>query len=306
MTDITAHSFFPAFVGGILPMLSFGIMDFLYRIFAQKIPFHIVFFYTSLGGFFTMFIFGFLLFGFSFENIISLFSFSALLAGIILGILWSIAIVSIGYAYEYCHTNGSQIVPISSASGLFGAFLGIVFLDEKLSLEQFFLSAFFIFIGILLIIFSEKKQISSGVSFQSLKQSLKGVIIGGFIPFFAFGILNILYKVWGEYNAAVLAIMMTIIGMITAGLIQWNRKTSFEKSYVQIMTAGIAWACAVAFLGYGFWPLGGDASTLLPIAGSSPLIALILFALFVKEPVYWGKVSIGTVCIVTGIIFISL
>ncbi len=290
----------PLFVGGILPMIFFGMMDFSFRLYAKEIPFQNVFFYTSLGGCITMFILNFSLFGASFDQLqqfIELFSQQAIFAGILLGIIWTISISSMGFAYEKLNANAAQIVPIASSSGLLGALLGIFFLDEKISLLIFSLSSLCIIIGI--IILSQAENNNSSVTI-SLKKSLLPILIGGFIPFFGFGALNILFKIFGELNAGILGIIMACTGMIISFLIQKIRKQKFIHKPI-LMNSGIFWALAVASLGYGFYPLLGNASTMLPIVGASPLISLFFVKIFLKENVNWNFVMLGAIIIICSL-----
>lgn len=94
---------------------------------------------------------------------------------------------------------------------------------------------------------------------------------------------------------------MCLVGILLASI--WQLRSGKAMVHRPIfLVSGVFWALAVASLGYGFWPLGGEASVLLPLAGCSPVITLILVALFLQEPVDWKKISIGTFSILIGLL----
>lgn len=287
-----------AFVGGVLPLIFFGLMDFSFRLFVGKTPFQNVFFYTALGGFFSMIALSFTIFSIEPSQFFELFTQKSIIVGIGLGMLWALSILSMGVAYEKLNANASQIVPIASSSGIFTALLGIVFLGESLSLPLFLFSAFLIIAGITLLSQAE-------IQSKSTKSSLLSILLGGVVPLFGFGILNYFFKIYSELSPSILGIIMTITGMTIALCIQWKRKQQFIYNPTLLIT-GVFWALAVGTLGYGFWPLRGDVSILLPIVGASPLFSLLLVKLFLKEPVSWNKVVIGALGIVVGIGILNL
>lgn len=283
----------PIFIGGILPMIFFGMMDFSFRVYAKQLPFQNVFFYTSLGGFFTMILLSFTLFNIPFDNFFELFSIKTFVVGIGLGIIWTICISSMGIAYEKLNANASQIVPIASSNALLTALIGILFLQEKISLFVFALASICIISGIIIVSRAEKNN-------NKNTSSLLAILLGGFVPLVGFGILNIVFKIYSELSPSILGIIMALTGISIACIIQKIRKQDFIYKPI-LLNTGVFWALAVGFLGYGFWPLKGDASLLLPIAGASPLISLLCVKLFLDEPVNWKLVMIGASAIIVGL-----
>lgn len=288
----------PVFIGGILPLLFFTCMDFAYRVFAGKYHFHNVFLYTALGGSITLFLMGITIFNIPLLDFPSLFTVSAIGAGTVLGIFWGIGTLSLGFAYERYKANASQVLPIASASGLLGGFLGIFVLGETVHLLGFSLSSGIILCGMYFLTTAEARKISTHTSFM-------GILLGGIVPLFSFAVLNVLFKYWASFNPAVLGIVMTGVGACIALILQWKRKTPFRND-PKFLSIGVFWALAVGFLGYGFYPLLGDASLLLPLVGATPLISMILVGFFLKEKVYWWKVILGTFCVVFGISFMYI
>lgn len=284
----------PAFVGGILPMLFFGLMDFSLRVYSKELNFQNVFFYTSLGGLITMLILTSTLFNTSINNFLELLTFQVIAIGIILGLIWSIGISSIGIAYEKFNANASQTVPIASSSGLLTAFFGIIILKEELSILVFGISATLIIGGIYLLVKAKSN--------KSVKNStFLGIFLGGIIPLIGFGILNFLFKIYSELNPNIIAIIMTLTGIVFAYAIQIYRKERFVHKPILMMT-GVFWALAIVSLGYGFWPLQGEASILLSIASGSPLISILLVKIFLKENVNWKFIIFGALLIFSGIV----
>ena len=117
-------------VGGVFPLVFFGLMDFLFRYFSVKIPFQNVFLYTSLGGVIGMSVLSYFLFGINIETASDIFTQKTFSIGILLGVLWTLAIFSMGFAYEKLNANGAQIIPIASASGLLTSVLSVTLLKE--------------------------------------------------------------------------------------------------------------------------------------------------------------------------------
>jgi uncharacterized membrane protein len=282
------------FVGGILPMIFFAFMDFSFRINSKNIKFQNVFFYTSLGGLISMVIISIGIFNIPLNTILELLTLKTIIVGIGLGLIWSIAISSMGIAYEKFNANASQVVPIASSSGLLTAFLGIILLQEKLDIVIFILSSTLIIIGIFLLAKAKLKQNSNN------EMSIIGIILGGIIPLLGYGILNILFKIYSELNPNIIAIIMALTGIIFSLMVQSYRKETFTHNPMLIIT-GIFWALAIASLGYGFWPLKGEASTLLTIASASPLISILLVKIFLKENVDWKFIIVGALLIFLGI-----
>lgn len=286
------------FMGGILPLIFFAFMDFSYRVFAGKHHFQNVFLYTSIGGMITMYILALTLFNIPVSELLSLFTLSALGAGTVLGVLWGIGTLSLGLAYERYKANASQVLPIASASGLLGGFLGIFFLNENVTLWFFILSAGIILCGMYFLTTAEARKVSS-------LTSAMGILLGGIIPLIAFGVLNVLFKYWSAFHPAILGITMAGVGALIALIVQYIRKTPFTHN-PKFLSIGGFWALAVGFLGYGFYPLLGNASLLLPLVGASPLVSMILVGVFLKEKVYWWKIILGTLCILFGISVIHI
>ncbi len=269
-------------VGGVFPLIFFGLMDFLFRYFSVKLPFQNVFLFTSLGGVIGMSIISYFLFGITGENYGEIFSknnYETIFIGILLGVIWTFAIFSMGFAYEKLQANGSQIIPIASASGLFTSLLSVTILGETGNIYYLFSSAFIIFIGVL---FLQKAEIVSEKI--SKNRIILPLIVGGIFPLIGFGILNTLFKAYYELNSGALGIVMGCTGIFLSLLLHIIRK---QKIIFQpkLLLTGIAWALAVASLGYGFYPLMGKASVLLPVAGASPLISILLVAIFLDEKV---------------------
>ncbi len=286
-------------VGGIFPMIFFGLMDFLFRYFSVKIPFQNVFLFTAIGGMLAMSVLSYFLFGIHLDNYGEIFSknnYETISIGVILGVIWTLAIFSMGFAYEKLHANASQIIPIASASGLLTSVLSIVVLGETGDILYLFLSAFIIFIGVLVLQKAEKVSLQQ---FQNMK--ILPIVVGGIIPLLAFGVLNTMFKANYELNSGALGIIMGCTGVILSLVVQVLRrqKLVFEP---KLLFTGIVWAIAVASLGYGFYPLGGKASVLLPIAGASPLVSVLLVAMFLDEKVDWKYVMVGSVLIFFGVL----
>lgn len=289
----------PILIGGILPMIFFALMDFSYRVFAGKLHFQNVFFYTAVGGTLAMTFLSLTLFEIPSHTFFTQLSNpSIIFAGCILGIIWGLTTLSMGFAYEKCNANASQVVPIASASGLFGGFLGIFALGEEVNFSVFSIAAAGILIGIIFLTTAEKNKSNHLSSFFA-------ILLGGIVPLLSFGVLNVLFKVWVELNPGLLGVIMGITGCIIALIVQLFRKTKMVHK-PQLLLTGIFWSLAVGFLGYGFGPLLGNASLLLPIVGSSPLISIFLVALFLNEKVEWWKIILGTICILFGISAINI
>ncbi len=294
-------------VGGIFPMIFFGLMDFLFRYFSIKIPFQNVFLFTSFGGMIAMGILSYFLFGINSGNYIEIFTknnYDTIFIGGILGVIWTLAIFSMGFAYEKLNANGSQIIPIASASGLLTSVLSIVILGETGNLYYLFLSAFIIFAGVLFLQKAEIINVSEKVSKNNISNFLP-IFVGGIIPLISFGVLNTMFKAYYELNSGALGIIMGATGIILSLIVQIvrNQKLRFEPKF---LLTGIVWAIAVASLGYGFYPLMGKASILLPIAGASPLISVLLVAIFLDEKVNWNYIVIGSILIFSGVISLHI
>ena len=285
-------------VGGVFPLIFFGLMDFLFRYFSVKIPFQNVFLYTSFGGLIGMSVLSYFLFGINLDTASDIFTQKTFCIGILLGAIWTLAIFSMGFAYEKLNANGSQIIPIASASGLLTSVLSVTILQETGDLRILFLSAFIIFCGV---IFLQKAKIINRIE----KINFLPILVGGIIPLISFGILNTLFKAYYELNSGALGIIMGLTGIVFALIVQVLRKQKliFEP---KLLLTGIAWAIAVASLGYGFYPLLGQASILLPIAGASPLISIVLVAIFLDEKVDWKYIIIGSVLIFSGVISLHI
>ena len=285
-------------VGVVFPLIFFGLMDFLFRYFSVKIPFQNVFLYTSLGGVIGMSVLSYFLFGINIETASDIFTQKTFYIGMLLGVLWTLAIFSMGFAYEKLNANGAQIIPIASASGLLTSVLSVTLLKETGNLTVLFISAFIIFCGV---IFLQKAKITNAVD----KINFLSILVGGIIPLLSFGILNTLFKAYYELNSGALGIIMGIVGIVLSLLVQFLRKQKliFEP---KLLLTGVVWAIAVASLGYGFYPLLGQASVLLPIAGASPLISVVLVAIFLDEKVNWKYIIMGSLLIFSGVISLHI
>ncbi len=293
-------------IGGIFPMIFFGLMDFLFRYFSVKIPFQNVFLFTAIGGTIAMSILSYFLFDITADNYKEIFSknnYDTIFIGIILGAIWTLAIFSMGFAYEKLNANGAQIIPIASASGLLTSVLSIVILGETGNLYYLFVSAFIIFVGVLIL---QKAEIISDKKSENLKTiNFLPILVGGIIPLISFGVLNTMFKAYYELNSGALGIVMGCTGIILSLLVQIIRKQKLQYE-PKLLITGVAWAIAVASLGYGFSPLMGKASILLPIAGASPLVSVILVAISLDEKVDWKYITFGSVLIFSGVLALHL
>ena len=288
-------------VGGIFPMMFFGFMDFLFRYFSVKIPFQNVFLFTAIGGTIAMSILSYFLFGINSHNYIEIFTknnYDTIFIGIILGFIWTLAIFSMGFAYEKLKANAAQIIPIASASGLLTSILSIIILGETGNLYYLFASAFIIFMGVLVLqkakIVSEKKSTNLEII------NILPILVGGIIPLISFGVLNTMFKAYYELNSGALGMVMGCTGIFLSLIVQIIRKQKLQFE-PKLLVTGIVWAIAVASLGYGFYPLMGQASVLLPIAGASPLVSVVLVAIFLDEKVNWKYIIAGAIFIFLGV-----
>lgn len=276
-------------------MIFFGLMDFFYKKYSTKDKFQHVFFGISLGGVFSMIFYNYILFdGNIFNN--NILEYKNIIIGIFLGLLWSIPAISLGISYEKYNANASQMVPIVSSSGFLTAIFGIIFLNEKVFWLNFSISIIAIFLGIVIIA-------NSGIKTIKQKSSINILIFGGGVSCICYGFLNFFFKFFSSISISFLGLMIALTGLIISSIINIKRKQKFllKKSFILI---GFFWSSAVVSLGYGFYPLMGNASTLLPIVSSSIWVTVILSIIFLKESVNLKKIIVGTLLISLGIIFI--
>ena len=117
----------PLFVGGVVPMLLFGLWNFFYKPLSRSLPTSHLILFLAIGGIFAVFLLDF----FTSKSLSSLGSglnkkhFYAFL----LGCMWAGAIFALAKSFTM-GGNVSQIIPIVNANTMVTVILALVFLSE--------------------------------------------------------------------------------------------------------------------------------------------------------------------------------
>lgn len=117
----------PIFIGGVIPMLLFGLWNFFYKPLSKSLPTSHLILFLAMGGIMTVVVLDF----FTSKSLTSLSSgitkkhFYAFL----LGCLWAGAIFSLAKGFAM-GGNVSQIIPIVNANTLVTVILALLFLSE--------------------------------------------------------------------------------------------------------------------------------------------------------------------------------
>jgi len=138
----------PIFVGGIIPMICFGVFNFVYKPLSQRIPLPILLLSVMVGAIFLI-----LSYDLATEQVIfskknwKMENFS----GFLLGIIWAIASVALGISLSKMNGNPAQIVPLVNANTLVTILLLFMFAPNELITSKILLGVGLIFSGMLFI-----------------------------------------------------------------------------------------------------------------------------------------------------------
>lgn len=136
-------------IGGIIPMIFFGIFALLQKEFSIRISAPITVIAVSSGAILTALIFQIF---FEDQKTIPQFFTKGFLLGILGGVVWGIAMIFIAWGFGKYQGNISQIIPIINANALIAVVLSIIFLGEKVIAWKVITGALLIFSGILFLI----------------------------------------------------------------------------------------------------------------------------------------------------------
>ena len=137
------------FIGGIIPMISFGVANFLQKLTSGKLSALGWILGLALGGIVIGTVYSFLNNQNSIFQELSTKEFGIALLG---GLLWGSAIIGFNIAYTKYNANASQIVPIAMANMIITVVLSIIFLQEKVVIWKIITGVGLIFAGSLFLI----------------------------------------------------------------------------------------------------------------------------------------------------------
>ena len=145
MKDIFLNA---VFIGGVLPMMFFGVLNTLQKPFADKVSTPAWIWGIAFGGILTA-----LLYSFLFEKsvIFKDIGKKEFLFGVLGGVIWAGAILSFGVAYQKYNANAAQIMPIAMANGIVTVLLSFFFLKEDITAWRVLSGTVLIFLGAVLV-----------------------------------------------------------------------------------------------------------------------------------------------------------
>lgn len=141
MKDIFLNAIF---FGGILPMIFFGVLNFLQKFTTGKISIMGWILGVALGGIIIGVIYSFLI---QDSKVFKELTSKEFIIALVGGLMWGGAIIGFGIAYNTYEANASQIVPIAMANMFITVILAVIIMHEEVVLWKIITGILLIFIG---------------------------------------------------------------------------------------------------------------------------------------------------------------
>jgi glucose uptake protein GlcU len=145
----------------------------------------------------------------------------------------------------------------------------------------------------------------------SMTQAQLGILIGGIIPAFLFGISGICQKWSNQHGITTGAYLVSIgIGVLCVGVVLciYNSEQQFSTaSVVPAIALGVFWGLGILLVAIAISKYGAKLSVLAPLYNMNTLVAVVgaLFIFSEWKDANLVKLGFGTIMIILGGVLVS-
>lgn len=145
----------------------------------------------------------------------------------------------------------------------------------------------------------------------SMTQAQLGILIGGIIPAFLFGISGICQKWSNQHGISTGAYLVSIgIGVLCVGVVLciYNSEQQFSTaSVVPAIALGVFWGLGILLVAIAISKYGARLSVLAPLYNMNTLVAVVgaLFIFSEWKDANLFKLGFGTIMIILGGVLVS-
>ncbi len=145
----------------------------------------------------------------------------------------------------------------------------------------------------------------------SMTQAQLGILIGGIIPAFLFGISGICQKWSNQHGISTGAYLVSIgIGVLCVGVVLcvYNSEQQFSTaSVVPAIALGVFWGLGILLVAIAISKYGARLSVLAPLYNMNTLVAVVgaLFIFSEWKDANLVKLGFGTIMIILGGVLVS-